>query len=51
LEGHLRHPSGRAAHSVLIQSDGNHYELFNLKNDPYEQTDLAVTQAGKGKLV
>ena len=31
-------------HGNLIQSDGAHYQLFNLKSDPFEQNDLASTQ-------
>lgn len=31
-------------HGGFIQSAGSHYELFNLKNDPFEQTNLADTE-------
>lgn len=31
-------------HGKSIQSGGASYELFNLKNDPFEQNDLAATQ-------
>jgi arylsulfatase A-like enzyme len=31
-------------HGDLIQSQGRHFELFNLKDDPYEQNDLATSQ-------
>jgi arylsulfatase A-like enzyme len=33
-----------AAHGGFIQFDGGHYELFNLKNDPFEQTNLAGSE-------
>ena len=31
-------------HGGFIQFDGGHYELFNLKNDPFEQTNLAASE-------
>ena len=30
-------------------SGGSHYQLFNLKNDPFEQKDLAATEPGELK--
>lgn len=31
-------------HGGFIQSGGAHYQLFNLKNDPFEQNDLAASK-------
>jgi len=31
-------------HGNFIQSGGAHYQLFNLKDDPFEQTDLATSK-------
>lgn len=31
-------------HGGFIQFDGGHYQLFNLKNDPFEQENLAGTE-------
>jgi len=28
----------------FVQSDGKHYQLFNLKDDPFEQNDLAASK-------
>lgn len=36
-------------HGNFIQSAGQSYQLFNLKDDPFEQTDLASTQPDKLK--
>lgn len=32
-------------HGNFIQSGGAHYQLFNLKDDPFEQTDLAASKS------
>ncbi len=34
-------------HGGFLQSAGQHYQLFNLKDDPYEQNDLAATHPGE----
>ncbi len=34
-------------HGNFIQSSGVHYQLFNLKKDPFEQNDLATTEPEK----
>lgn len=36
-------------HGDLIQSGGQSYQLFNLKDDPFEQNDLATSQPAKLK--
>lgn len=34
-------------HGGFIQSGGAHYQLFNLKDDPFEQNDLAASKPGE----
>ncbi len=34
-------------HGDFLQSAGNRYQLFNLKTDPFEQTDLAEKEPAR----
>lgn len=38
-------------HGDLLQSDGAHYQLFNLKNDPFERNDLAASEPARLRLM